>query len=100
MFYVNAARIAALGLEMKLPVFADINTVVEAGGLLSYGSLGTASFMRSAYYVDRLLRGAKAAELPVEQMTNIKLVVNVKTAKALGIEIPASILLRADEVVH
>jgi len=99
-FYVNAARIAALGLEVKLPVFADISSVVEAGGLLSYGSLGTASFMRSAYYVDRLLRGAKAAELPVEQMTNIKLVVNVKTAKALGVKIPESILLRADEVVR
>lgn len=99
-FYVNAARVAALGLEKKLPVFADINTVVQSGGLLSYGSLGTASFMRSAYYVDRLLKGAKAAELPVEQMTNIKLVVNAKTAKALGVEIPESILLRADEVVH
>ena len=100
MFYVNAARIAALGLEQKLPIFSDMDTVVRSGCLLSYGSLGVGSFVRAAYYIDRLLKGAKAADLPVEQMTNIKLVVNLKTAKALGIKIPESILQRADEVVY
>jgi putative ABC transport system substrate-binding protein len=100
LFYVNSARVAAIGLETRLPVFSDLSTVVEGGGLLSYGSLGTAGFVRAAYFVDRLLRGAKATELPVEQMTNIKLVVNLKTAKALGINIPESILLRADEVIR
>ncbi len=100
LFYVNAARVAALGLETNLPIFSDSNIVVEAGGLLSYGSLGTASFVRAGYYVARLLKGDKAADLPVEQMSNIKLVVNVKTAKALGVAVPESILLRADEVIR
>jgi putative ABC transport system substrate-binding protein len=77
-----------------------MSNLTEAGGLLSYSSLGLASFVRAAYFVDRLLRGAKAADLPVEQMTNIKLVVNLKTAKALGINVPESILLRADEVIR
>jgi putative ABC transport system substrate-binding protein len=77
-----------------------MNVMVEAGGLLSYGSLGITSFSRAAYFVDRLLRGAKAAELPVEQMTNIKLVVSLKTARTLGITVPESVLLRADEVIQ
>jgi putative ABC transport system substrate-binding protein len=100
MFYVNASRLGAIALEAKLPIFADINTIVQAGGLLSYGSLGTASFERAAYYIDRLLKGARAGDLPVEQMTNIKLVVNLKTARALGIRVPESVLLRADEVIR
>jgi putative ABC transport system substrate-binding protein len=100
MFYVHRARVAALGLETRLPIFTDISVLVEAGGLLSYGSFGAESFVRAAYYVDRLLRGAKAADLPVEQMSNIKLVVNQKTATALGIAIPQSILFRADEVIR
>jgi putative ABC transport system substrate-binding protein len=100
LFYVQRARVAALGLEARLPIFADMSNLVEAGALLSYGSLGTASFVRAGYYVDRLLKGAKAAELPVEQMSNIKLLVNLKTAEALGIRIPQSILLRADEVIQ
>jgi putative ABC transport system substrate-binding protein len=100
LFYVHRVRTAALGLDAKLPIFCDINNVVEAGGLLSYGSLGLASFVRAGHYVARILQGAKAAELPVEQMTNIRLVVNLRTAKALGIRIPESILLRADEVIR
>jgi putative ABC transport system substrate-binding protein len=99
-FYVNRSRVAALALEAGLPVFTDMNVMVEAGGLLSYGSLGITSFSRAAYFVDRLLRGAKAAELPVEQMTNIKLVVSLKTARTLGITVPESVLLRADEVIQ
>lgn len=100
LFYVHRARVAELGLEARLAIFSDISSLVEAGGLLSYGSLGTASFVRAGYYVDRLLKGAKAANLPVEQMTNIKLLVNLKTAKALGISVPQSILVRADEVIR
>jgi putative ABC transport system substrate-binding protein len=99
LLYVHRERVAALGLEMKLPIFTDMSALAEAGALLSYGSLGNASFERAGYYVDRLLKGAKASELPVEQMSNIKLLVNMKTAKALGIAIPQSILLRADEVI-
>jgi putative ABC transport system substrate-binding protein len=100
LFYVHRARLAALGLDARLPVVSDMNNMVEAGGLLSYGSLGLASFVRAGHYVARILQGAKAAELPVEQMTNIKLLVNLRTAKALGIKIPESILLRADEVIQ
>jgi putative ABC transport system substrate-binding protein len=99
-FYVHRARVAALGLETKLPIFSDMSNLTEAGGLLSYGSFGLASFVRAGYYVDRLLKGAKAADLPVEQMTNIRLLVNLKTAKALGIRIPQSVLVRADEVIQ
>ena len=99
-FYLHRARIAALALETRLPLFSDISVITDAGGLLSYGSFGYDSFVRAARYVDRLLKGATPAELPVEQMENIKLVVNSKTAKALGIKLPESILVRADEVIR
>jgi putative ABC transport system substrate-binding protein len=100
LFYVHRVRTVALGIEAKLPILSDMSNMVEAGGLLSYGSLGLASFVRAGHYVARILQGAKAAELPVEQMTNIKLLVNLRTAKALGIKIPEPILLRADEVIQ
>ncbi len=99
-FYVNRSRIAALALEARLPMFSDMSDITEAGGLLSYGSLGIVSFVRAARYVDQILKGAKPADLPVELMENIKLVVNAKTAKALGIKLPESILVRADEVIR
>lgn len=99
-FYVNRCRIAALALEARLPLVSDMSVVTEAGGLLSYGSLDIASFVRAARYVDRLLKGAKPSDLPVEFMENIKLVVDAKTAKALGISLPQSILVRADEVIR
>jgi putative ABC transport system substrate-binding protein len=100
LLYVHRERVAALGLEMKLPIITDMSSLAEAGAMISYGSYGNASFERAGYYVDRLLKGAKASELPVEQMSNIKLLVNTKTAKALGLTIPQSILLRADEVIE
>jgi putative tryptophan/tyrosine transport system substrate-binding protein len=100
LFYINRGRVAALALEARLPLFSDQNLYTEAGGLLSYGSFGLASFERAGRYIDQLLKGAKPADLPVEQMENIKLVVNAKTARALGIKLPESILVRADEVVR
>lgn len=100
LLYVHRERVAALGLEMKVPIITDMSALAEAGALISYGSYGNASFERAGYYVDRLLKGARASELPVEQMSNIKLLVNLKTAKTLGIAIPQSILLRADEVIR
>jgi len=98
-FYVHRVRLAALALDSGLATIADLDVEAQAGCLLSYGSGAYESFVRAAYFVDRLLKGAKASELPVEQISTLKLVVNLKTANALGITIPESILLRADEVI-
>jgi len=100
LFYLYRARVAELALEATLPTFSAMNETTEAGCLLSYGSDGYFPFERSAYFVDRLLTGSAAADLPVEQISRLKLVVNLKTAKALGIDIPQSILVRADEVIR
>ena len=99
-FYIHRARIAGLALEAALPTVTDLDVLAEAGCLLSYGSDSYFPFERAAYFVDRLLKGAKAAELPVEQISKLKLVVNLKTAKTLGVKIPESILVRADEVIR
>ena len=74
--------------------------VVEAGGLLSYGPNGFDSWRRVAYYVDRILNGVKPAELPIEQVSELKLAVNLRAAKAMDIVIPESILVRADRVIR
>ena len=97
-FYVYRDRVAELALQTRLPAVAAFAT--ENGALMSYGSDPYEPWRRVAYYVDRLLRGAKASDLPVEQVSKFKLVVNLKTAKALGVKIPESILLRADEVIR
>ncbi|MDX1376363.1 MAG: ABC transporter substrate-binding protein [Burkholderiales bacterium] len=92
-------KFTALALESRIPVAYHLREMVEAGGLMSYGPVAPASFHRAAYYVDRIAKGARAAELPVEQPTRFELAVNLKTARALGIEFPQSILLRADTVI-
>ncbi len=99
-FYVHRAQVATRALESGLATITDVDVEVEAGCLLSYGSRTYESFVRAGYFVDRLLKGAKASDLPVEQISMLRLVVNLKTAKALGITIPQSILLRADEVIR
>jgi len=97
-FYVHRAQVAELALQMRLPAVAAF--AVENGAMISYGADNAETFKRAAYYVDRLLKGAKPGDLPVEQMSKLKLSVNLRTAKALGISIPESILQRADEVIR
>ena len=99
-FYVQRARIGALAVEKGLPAMGQLRGLVEAGGLMSYGHETKDSLSRFAYFIDRLLKGAKPGEIPVEQVATFKLVVNLRTAKALGITIPQSILLRADEAIR
>ena len=99
-FYLHRDRVAALALDSSLPSITELDVGAEAGCLLSYGSGTYDSFVRAAYFVDRLLKGARATDLPVEQISTLRLVVNLKTAKALGLTIPQSILLRADQVIQ
>jgi putative ABC transport system substrate-binding protein len=98
--YIRRVQLGALALKHKLPVAASFRDLIEAGGLMSYSTDVMDAFHRAAYFIDRLLKGAKPSDLPFEQSETIKLVVNLKTAKALGITIPQSILLRADEVIR
>jgi putative ABC transport system substrate-binding protein len=84
----------------RLPTMATLRDYVEAGGLISYGPSFPDSFRRAADYVDKILRGAKPADLPVEQPTKFELVINLRTAKALGIAIPPMLLAQADEVIE
>jgi putative ABC transport system substrate-binding protein len=100
MLYIYRDRVAVLALNAGLPTITELDPVAKAGILLSYGSRNSDNWVHAAYFIDRLLKGAKAADLPVEQVSKLTLVVNLKTAKALGITIPESILLRADEVIR
>jgi putative ABC transport system substrate-binding protein len=98
--FYNLARIAALAQEKRLPTVSLFTEFARGGGLMTYGpSLGE-SFRRCGIYVGKVLRGAKPAGLPIERPQTFELVVNLKTAKALGLTIPPSLLLRADEVIH
>ena len=96
----NHERILRFVADNKLPVVTESSDFTEQGVLLSFGPHPYKGFKRAAYYVDRILKGAKPGDLPIEQPTVFELVVNLKTAKALGIKIPESILLRADEVIR
>jgi putative ABC transport system substrate-binding protein len=96
----NREAIVELAARHRIPAIYGSRDFVEAGGLMSYAVDYRALYARAATYVDRILKGAKPGDLPVEQATKLELVVNLKTAKALGITIPASILLRANEVIE
>jgi putative ABC transport system substrate-binding protein len=97
---VERRRIAELATRSGVPTMCTFKEQVEVGGLVSYGPDLTGNFHRAASYVDKILRGAKPAALPVEQPTKFELFLNLKTAKALGLTIPQSLLLRADEVIQ
>jgi putative tryptophan/tyrosine transport system substrate-binding protein len=97
--FTNAKRIAGFALKSRLPSVYGRKEAVDAGGLMSYGADIADSYRRVAYYVDRILKGAKPADLPVEQPTKFELVINLKTAKQIGVTIPQSVLYRADKVI-
>jgi putative ABC transport system substrate-binding protein len=99
-YIVARQRIAELALRYRLPTFFNWRVHVEAGGLMSYGPDYSDLVRRAAIYVDKILRGAKPGDLPVEQPTKFELVINMKTAKAIGLTIPHSLLLRADQVIE
>ena len=92
--------IADFALKNRLPSIFEERVFVEAGGLMSYAPSFVEMFRRAATYVDKILKGAKPADLPVEQPTTFELVINLKTAKALGLTVPPSVLMRADHVIE
>jgi putative ABC transport system substrate-binding protein len=95
----NRKRIGGFALKSRLPSVYQTRDAVDAGGLMSYGADIADSYRRVAYFVDRILKGAKPADLPVEQPTKFELVINLKTAKQIGVNIPQSLLYRADKVI-
>jgi putative ABC transport system substrate-binding protein len=100
MFVGEYKRIVDLAAKTRLPVMYQVREFVDAGGLMSYGASLTELNRRSATYVDRILKGAKPADLPVEQPTKFEFILNLKTAKALGLELPRTLLGSADEVIE
>jgi len=97
---VRSIRIADLAARSRLPTIFGLRKVVEAGGLMAYGVSRPELWRRAATFVDKILKGAKPADLPVEQATKFELVINMKTAKALGLTIPPSVLIRADQLIQ
>ena len=100
MFSAATSRLVQLAAKSGLPALYGFKNAVIAGGLMSYGVDQIDLYRRAATYVDRILKGAKPSDLPIEQPTKFELVINLKTAKALGITIPQSLLLRADAVIQ
>jgi putative tryptophan/tyrosine transport system substrate-binding protein len=93
-------RVAELALRHRIPTVSPIRGIVDEGGLMSYGIEEADAYRRAAIFVDKILKGAKPADIPVEQPTRFELVINLKTAKALGLTVPQSLLARADDVIE
>ena len=100
MFYSNLVHLIELTLRAQVPSIFGGREFVDAGGLMSYLSSNAWHWRSAASFVDKILKGAKPADIPVEQPTKFELVINLKTAKALGLTIPPSLLQRADEVIQ
>lgn len=100
LFFAQARRIAELAVQQRLPTLFSTREPVQAGGLMSYGPNLAEQFYRAATYVDRILKGANPADLPVEQPTTIELVINLKTARAIGLTVSSELALRADAVLE
>ena len=100
MFVNEKGRLVDLSAKNRLPAMYHVREIVDAGGLMSYGADQADMWRRAATYVDKILKGAKPGDLPVEQPTKFEFVINLKTAKALGLTIPQSVLLRADEIIQ
>jgi putative tryptophan/tyrosine transport system substrate-binding protein len=99
LFLDHRTRIAHLATQGRLPMISALSDHAEAGGLMAYGPSISDTFRRAATYVDKILKGAKPGDLPIEQPTKFELVINRKTARALGLTIPPSLLPRADQVI-
>ncbi len=99
MLFAHRAQVAELAVRRRLPTTCPLPEFVEAGCLISYGPSLIDQNLRAAYFVDRILKGARPADLPVEQPTKFHLTINVKTASALGLNIPKPLLLRADRLI-
>ena len=96
----NQKRIVGFALKSRLPSVYDGRAAVDAGGLMSYRADEADNYRRVAYYVDRILKGAKPADLPVEQPTKFEFIINLKAAKQIGLTIPPNVLARADKVIR
>jgi putative ABC transport system substrate-binding protein len=99
-FYLQRRRLIELAAKYRLPAVYELREFVEEGGLMSYGPSINEMFRASAGHVDRILKGAKPGDLPIERPATFELVFNLKTAKALGLTIPPSVLARADQVIE
>jgi putative ABC transport system substrate-binding protein len=100
LFFTNRTKISTRAMDLRLPTMCNFREYTAAGCFVSHGPNYLDLFRRAATYVDKILRGAKPADLPVEQPTKFELVINLKTAKALGLTIPQSVLVRADEIIE